>query len=129
MIKRIGYSVFALFMVVLLSSCSFKEYESMSTISDSETAVIARCDVIYQFHGFVNGDELAGKQIGVLDGDKNHKVYRVKGFSDADWLISELDVLMERGIFSLYRAEHVDEIPVDFILSDGSDPHFLENYQ
>lgn len=130
MAKRIGYGIVALLVIALLAACScFKEYENMSTVSDSETAAITRSDETYLFHGFVNGGELTGEQIGILDGDKNHKVYLVKGYSRDDWLISELDVVMDRGIYSLYRAAHVDDIPEDFVMADDSDSHFLENYQ
>lgn len=51
----------------------------------------------------------------------------MNGYSDADWLLTELDVFMETG-YSLYRADHVVEVPTGFVLEDDPESYFLANY-
>lgn len=129
--QRAGWrpGVAGLFLAVLaalaLVGCGAADYEAMQT--EENGAAILRGETSYQFYGFVSGDALTDEQIGILDGDKDFKVYRVKDHPDSDWLLVKLDILMERGAArSLYRAAHVDSDPTDFVLDPES--HFLVNY-
>lgn len=54
-------------------------------------------------------DSLRGKQIGIVDCDKKHKVFEVRGFSSDEWIIEYYDVIM--SVYSVYKAETVTEIP------------------
>lgn len=115
-------------MLLLCAGCAEKNLEDFSSGQDSQDIYIENGGVKYYFYGFVSGGKLTGPQIGIIDGDKSHKVYEVKGYSPGDWLLDELDVIMERGRYSLWRAEHVTDIPEDFALSDEPGSHFFANY-
>lgn len=49
------------------------------------------------------------RQIGIVDGDKRHKVFEVKGYSSDAWIIEHYDVIM--SVYALYKADTVTEIP------------------
>lgn len=51
-----------------------------------------------------------GKQIGIVDGDKNDRVYEYAGYSTDAWLIN-IYVTYEMDGAMLYREIHVSEIP------------------
>lgn len=127
--KQTKYWLLIALLIFLLAGCGAKPYENLSAENDAQTVAIVRADTTYEFYGFVGNKKLTGKQIGIIDGDKNHKVYQVKGYDDADWLLTELNVFMEQGTYSLFRASDVSDIPADFVLDDDPESHFLKNYQ
>ena len=54
-------------------------------------------------------DSLKGKLIGIIDGDKKHKVFELKGYSSDEWIIEYYDVMM--SAYNLYKADTVTKIP------------------
>ena len=127
--KQMRYGLFLMVLTFLFTACGYAKYENLHTSEDKNVVAIVWGETVYEFYGFVGNDGLTDKQIGIIDDDKNHKVYRVKGYSDADWLLTELAVFMEQGTYSLYKAQHVKEIPADFVLDSDAESSFLENYQ
>lgn len=130
MLRKTSFCIVLILILSLSAGCAANTgtYENMSTGENEDSVTIVRGDTTYLFYGFVSGHELTGTQIGILDDDTSLKVYQVNGYADTDWLLVQLDVVMERGTCSLYRAEHVTDIPADFVLDDDPGSFFLANY-
>lgn len=88
-------------------SCSAKEYDRYQELHNGSG--LQRGSIIYSFYSALPKDSLRGKQIGIVDGDKRHQVFEVKGFSSDEWVIEYYDVIM--SVYSLYKADTVSEIP------------------
>ena len=128
--KKFRRSFLVLLVAILVfTACGATKYENLYTIEEDNRVAIRRENIEYDFYGFVGNSKLTGKQIGIVDDEKDHKVFQVKGYDDADWLLTELTVFMEQGTYSLYKAQHVKEIPADFVLDSETESSFLENYQ
>lgn len=115
MIRRI-FSLLALVAVLLFAaSCgqpaSLVNMEYIKHEDGSYGSEIKWGDTVYTFWGAVDTD-LIEKQIGIIDNDKDEKVFSVKGYSTDEWLIHHLDVIM--STYDLYKAEDVTEIPKEF---------------
>ncbi len=93
--------------MALFSSCTDKEYESFQELDSG--LKLQRGNINYTFYGALPKDSLIGKQIGIINGDRKHKVFEVKGFSADEWIIEYYDVIM--STYSLYKADTVAEIP------------------
>jgi len=93
--------------MTLFSSCNDKEYENFQELNSG--LKLQRGSIIYTFYSALPEDSLIGKQIGIVDGDKKHKVFEVKGFSSDEWIIEYYDVIM--SVYNLYKADTVTEIP------------------
>ena len=93
--------------MAILSSCAAKDYENYQELDNG--ARLQKGNVAYSFYSALPRDSLRGKQIGIVDGDKKHKVFEVKGFSSDEWIIEYYDVIM--SVYSIYKADTVDEIP------------------
>ncbi|HHV97891.1 MAG TPA: hypothetical protein GXX37_15770 [Clostridiaceae bacterium] len=98
--------VIILFMA-FFSSCTSKEHENFQELNSGSK--LQRGNIIYSFYSALPRDSLKGKQIGIVDGDKKHKVFEVNGFSSDEWIIEYYDVIM--SVYSLYKADTVTEIP------------------
>ena len=86
-----------------LTSCfAQKEYENFEELNNG--ADIRQGDITYSFFSVVPDVELKGEQIGIVDGDKTHKIY-----SSDEWIIEYHDMIM--SIYILYKADTVMEIP------------------
>lgn len=94
-------------LMALFTSCTNKEYENFQELNSGSK--LQRGSVIYTFYSALPKDSLRGKQIGIVDGDKKHKVFEVKGFSSDEWIIEYYDVIM--SVYNLYKADTVTEIP------------------
>ena len=115
MLKRIC-SLLAL-LAVLLSAASCGQpatLENMEYVKHEDGSYGSQIkwgDTVYTFWGAAD-TEFIDKQIGIIDNDKDEKVYSVKGYSTDEWLINHLDVIM--STYELYKAESVTDIPQDF---------------
>lgn len=93
--------------MTLFPSCTDKGYENFQELNSG--AKLQRGSIIYTFYSALPKDSLRGKQIGIVDSDKMHKVFEVKGFSSDEWIIEYYDVIM--SVYNLYKADTVTEIP------------------
>jgi hypothetical protein len=94
-------------LLTLFSSCKVREYENYQELDNG--VKLQRNGIVYSFYSALPKDSLIGAQIGVVDGDKKHKVFEVKGFSSDEWIIEYYDVIM--SVYNLYKADTVSEIP------------------
>jgi len=94
-------------LITFFSSCAAKEYKNFQELNSGSK--LQRGSIIYSFYSALSRDSLRGKQIGIVDGDKKHKVFEVKGFSSEEWIIEYYDVIM--SVYNLYKADTVTEIP------------------
>jgi len=90
-----------------LASCTAMEYENFQELHGGSK--LQRGRIIYSFYSALSKDSLRGQQIGIVNGDRKHKVFEVKGYSSDEWIIEYYDVIM--SVYSLYKADTVTEIP------------------
>ncbi len=95
-------------LMALFTACSTKEYDNFQELNNGLS--LQRGNVTYSFYSALPSDLSRGKQIGIVDGDKKHKVYEIKGFSSDEWVIEYYDVIM--SVYSVYKADKVTEIPI-----------------
>ncbi|HWQ57968.1 MAG TPA: hypothetical protein VN540_03035 [Clostridia bacterium] len=108
--KKFSVLLAILLLAALLTSCVAKEYVNFQELDDG--ARLQKGDIVYSFYAALPKDSLRGKQIGIVDDDKKHKVFEVKGFSSDEWVIEYYDVIM--SVYSIYKADTVSEIPEEF---------------
>ena len=104
--KVISFAMAAL-LIVLLCACSGQNLTNMASGTyDGENGIVWG-DKIYVPYGPLAAYGDRGKQIGIVDGDKGHKVYECKGYSADEWIAAALpyDAAM------LYREINVTDIP------------------
>ena len=56
------------------------------------------------------GNNCRGKQIGIVDGDPDHKIYEYKNLSRDEWIVDYYDSGLMDGSM-LMREENVSDIP------------------
>jgi hypothetical protein len=94
-------------LMTFFTSCAAVKYDSYKELNNG--SVLQRGDITYSFYGALPGDVTRGKQIGIVNDDKKHKIYEVKGYSSDEWIIEYYDVIM--SVYTLYKADTVTEIP------------------
>lgn len=105
---------FSTFMIVVLAialcSCSKQNLADMTTTLTDDYAAIVWGDKTYVPYGALSAYGTRGKQIGIVDGNVDYKVYECKGHSSDEWIVSALphDPAM------LYREIDVTDIPNDW---------------
>ena len=105
--KRV-FSVFTIIVFLIsVCACSQQSIEDMTTEIRDEYAAIVWKDKTYVPYGALSAYGDRGKQIGIVDGNKDHKVYECKGYSSDEWIVTALphDAAM------LHREIDVTEIP------------------
>jgi len=107
--KIVSLIVITLLFSFIASCASEKSYESIMEIDNGSR--LKWGNRTYTFYSAVPKDSLIGKQIAIIDGDKKHKVFEVKGYSKEDWIIEHYDVIM--SVYSLYKADNVTDIPTE----------------
>ena len=105
--KKLSLVLLIIAIMTFFVSCTNKEYGSFQELNNG--ASLKRDSITYSFYGALPSDSLRGKQIGIVDGDKKHKVFEMKGFSSDEWIIEYNDVIM--SVYSVYKADTVTEIP------------------
>ena len=94
-------------LAVFLCACSRQNLADMATSATDAYAAIVWGDKTYVPYGGLSAYGDRGQQIGIVDGDENHKVYECKGYSSDEWIVAALphDAAM------LYREIDVTDIP------------------
>lgn len=108
--KKMSLLLVIIALLTFITSCTTKEYDSFQELSNGSS--LKQGSIIYTFYSALPKDSLRGEQIGLVDDNKKHKVYGVKGFSSDEWIIEYYDVIM--SVYCLYKADTVTEIPDEF---------------
>jgi len=108
--KKLSLLLVVIMLITVFASCASKEYENFQELNNGSK--IQRGNIIYSFYGALPDYSLIGRQIGIVDGDKKHKIFEVKGLSSDEWIIEYLDVIM--SVYTLYKSDTVTEIPDEF---------------
>ncbi len=102
---------FSIFMLVVLAislcSCSKQDLADMTTSVTDDYAAIVWGDKTYVPYGALSAYGERGKQIGIVDVDKDNRVYELKGCSADEWIVNSFphDAAM------LLREINVTDIP------------------
>lgn len=94
-------------LVFSLSACSRQDLESMTSGTGDGYATIVWDDKTYIPYGALSEYGERGKQIGIVDDDKDNRVYELKGYSVDEWIVNSFphDAAM------LFREIDVSDIP------------------
>ena len=104
--KIISFAVTAL-LIVSLCACSQQDLADMTTGHGDGYVTIVWGDKIYVPYGASSAYGKRGKQIGIVDGDKDHRVYECKGYSTDEWIV----VALRYDAAMLLREINVTDIP------------------
>lgn len=104
--RLISFAAIAL-LTITLCACSQQNLEAMTSGTDDGVSTIVWGGNVYVPYGPLAAYCDRGKQIGFVDGDRDHKVYECKGYSTDEWITAALpyDAAM------LYREANVTVIP------------------
>jgi hypothetical protein len=93
--------------IISLCSCSQQNMENMTSGTGNGYGTIVWGDRTYVPYGALTEYGERGKQIGIVDGNKDDRVYECKGYSAEEWIVSSLphDAAM------LYREIRVTDVP------------------
>lgn len=110
--KKFFSLVMVILLITLLCACSKQEQElaDMTTGIGDGYATIVWGDKTYVPYGALSVYGDRGKQIGIVDGDKDDRVYECKGYSTDEWIVTAFpyDAAM------LWREINVTDIPEDW---------------
>ena len=102
-------SLFAIGILVvsMMCACSQQDLENMASVEGDGYAAIVWGGKTYVPYGALAGYGERGKQIGIVDGDKDNRVYELKGYSVDEWIVNAFpyDAAM------LYKEIDVTDIP------------------
>lgn len=104
--KKIFSLLFAVIMMLSFHACSKQKLEDMTTEIHDDYAAIVWDDKTYVPYCPISKTD-CGVQIGIVDGDKDDRVYAYKGYSTDEWIINSL--VMDSAM--LYREINVTNIP------------------
>ena len=105
--------------MVFVSSCSIHQKDNrlinMGRITEDGKMFIQWNEKKYEFFWPLSFTlvPIQGKQIGIVDGDKNDKICEVKGYLPEEWLINYYDVIMTT--YNLFKEINVENIPKDLL--------------
>ena len=74
--------------VFSLCACSQQDLEDMTSGEGDGYATIIWGDKTYVPYGALVDYGERGKQIGIVDGDKDNRVYELKGYSFDEWIVN-----------------------------------------
>lgn len=106
--KKAFLSFIVIFTLVFsLCACSRQDLEDMASGEEDGYATIVWGDRIYVPYGALAAYGERGKQIGIVDGDKDNRVYELKGYPVDEWIVNSFphDAAM------LLREVNVTDIP------------------
>ena len=94
-------------LIVSLCACSQQDLANMSTGEGDGYATIVWGDKTYVPYGALSAYGDRGKQIGIVNGDKDDKIYECKGYSTSEWIVEAFpyDAAM------LWKEVNVTDIP------------------
>ena len=110
--KKIFLSLFIIWVLFALPACAndiqSTDLADMTTGHGDGYATVVWGDKTYVPYGPLSAYGKRGKQIGIVDGDRDHKVYECKGYHPEEWIVAALphDAAM------LLREVNVTAIPV-----------------
>ena len=93
-------------MLFILCACSDQKLANMTTSEGQGYAAIVWGDKTYVPYCAISKKD-CGDQIGIVDGDKEDRVYQYKNYSAEQWIINAYT--MDGAM--LYREINVSEIP------------------
>ena len=105
--KKLSLLLGIIVLMTFFIACTSKKYDSFQELNNGSG--LQRGKITYSFYSALSTDSIRGKQIGIVDGDKKHKVFEIKGFSSDDWVIEYYDVIM--SVYSVHKADTVTKIP------------------
>lgn len=105
--KRTASILLIVIIMFILSACSKQELADMTTEVNDDYAAIVWEDKTYVPYCAISESD-CGKQIGVVDGDKDDRVYEYKDYSIDEWIINFF--VMDHSAM-LYREINVTYIP------------------
>lgn len=105
--KKLVFFVMIVVLITSLCACSQQDLEDMTSGTDDGVATIVWGDKTYVPYGPLSAYGDRGKQIGIVDGDKDYKSYECKGYSTDEWIVTAFpyDAAM------LMREINVTDIP------------------
>ena len=105
--KKIFSIIAIVVLIASLCACSQQDLENMSTGNGDGYKTIVWGDKTYVPYGPLSAYGDRGKQIGIVDGDKDYKAYERKGYSTDEWIVTAIpyDAPM------LMREINVTDIP------------------
>ncbi|MBQ9210662.1 MAG: hypothetical protein IJ153_11175 [Clostridia bacterium] len=105
--KKIFFLLLEFALLVSLCACSQQNLEDMTRGTGDGYATIIWDDKTYVPYGALSDYGERGKQIGIVDGDKDDKVYECKGYSTDKWIVESLP---HDGAM-LWKEIYVTDIP------------------
>ena len=101
--------------ILSLAGCGVsKNLADMTTEFDVQTSITYIVWDGKQYEPFgIGAEHLMGGQIGVVNGDKNHRIYAIKGYDTQDWIIEKYHT-GEMDIAMLYRWNVSSYFPEEF---------------
>ena len=87
--RIVSLFVIGILVVSMMCACSQQDLEDMTSGEGDGYATIVWGDKTYVPYGALTDDYgERGKQIGIVDGDKDNRVYELKGYSVDEWLVN-----------------------------------------
>lgn len=94
-------------MLLSLYACSRQEFADMTTeVRDGYVAIVWEDKTYVPYCAVAKSD--CGTQLGIVDGNKDDRVYEYKGYSADEWIVNSL--VMDGGAM-LYREIDVTDVP------------------
>lgn len=105
--KKTFCLLLAFALIISLCACSQQNLEDMTSGTGDGYATIVWGDKTYVPYGALADYGERGKQIGIVDGNKDDRVYELKGYSADEWIVNAFthDAAM------LFREINVTDIP------------------
>lgn len=94
-------------LIFSLCACSQQNLENMTSGTGNGYATIVWGEKIYVPYGALSAYGERGKQIGIVDGDKDNRVYELKGYSVDEWIVN----VFPHDAAMLCREIDVTDIP------------------
>lgn len=104
--KRTLFMLLIAIIMLSLCACAKQELADMTTEVHDDYAAIVWEDKTYVPYCAISKAE-CGEQIGIVDGEKDNRVYEYKDYSVDEWIINSL--VMDGAM--LYREINVTNIP------------------
>lgn len=105
--KKAFFLLVAFALIVSLCACSQQDLEDMTSGTGDGYATIVWGDKTYVPYGALADYGERGKQIGIVDGDKDNRVYELKGYSADEWIV----IAFTHDAAMLFREINVTNIP------------------
>ncbi len=105
--KALSVFIVIFSLVFLMCACSQSDLAELTSGEGDGYATLIWGDKTYLPYGALSAYSERGKQIGIVDGDKDDRVYKLKGYSSDEWLVNSFS----HDPAMLLREESVTDIP------------------